>query len=148
MLKSFFFSPSFESKASESIDEEDILPERLWVLSHYQLLRRTCCEYTAVARESQKTKQVFSSNVLVIWLKNPKAVCQWGVNKTHEQPRNPMLVYRPQNMKQIPFLSILYGCRPDGNHHSAATGKQAGRGFLYKLVGCRTCHCCQSLFWQ
>ena len=98
MLKSFFFLQSFESKASESIDEEDILPERLWVLSHYQLLRRTCCEYTAVARESQKTKQVFLSNVLVIWLKknlklsatealikrmnNPEIQCSCTVLKT------------------------------------------------------------------
>lgn len=68
-VTSLFSSMEWRQLHTESIEEEEKLLKRLWVLSHYRLLRRTCCEHTAVARESQKTGKVLASNVLVIWLK-------------------------------------------------------------------------------
>lgn len=68
-----------------SVEEKKRL-KRLWVLSHYQLLRRTCCERTAVARESQKKGKVFSSNVLVIWLQTLKLTASGASTQRLSKP--------------------------------------------------------------
>ncbi len=60
----------------ESIEEE----------SGYQLLRGTCCEHTAVARESRKKGKVFSSNVLVIWQQILKPSASWALIQRMNKP--------------------------------------------------------------
>lgn len=78
--------------------EEEAPLKGLWVLSHYRLLRRTCCERAALPGESRKAGGVVASSVFGDLSANPRAACQSRVNAPLGWPRNPALC--PLNTRQ------------------------------------------------